>query len=322
MLGSRLARISLVVATLVWSTPAPASGQESATAVINQSNDPLLRPFRWRSIGPVGQGGRVDDLAVDPTNPRTFYVGFATGGLWKTTNAGTTFEPIFDEYGTHSVGAVAVAPSNPDVIYVGTGESNNRQSASFGAGVYKSDDAGASFDFVGLRETQSIARVIVHPTDENTAWIAANGHLFGSNPERGVFKTTDGGNTWRHVLAVDENTGATDLIIDPSNPLKLFAATYQRRRAGCCFVGGGPGSGIWMSADGGDNWTRLEGNGLPSGSMGRIALATTPADPNVIYAQIEVAADQVRPLTAEEREAWEALAEDGELPEDQQWNGV
>ena len=249
-------------------------------------------------------------------------MGFATGGLWKTTNAGTTFAPIFDEYETHSVGAVAVAPSNPDVIYVGTGEANNRQSTSFGGGVYKSSDAGASFELVGLRETQSIARVIVHPTDENTVWIAAAGHLFGPNPERGVFKTTDGGNSWQHVLAVDENTGATDLIIDPSNPLKLFAATYQRRRTGCCFVGGGAGSGIWMSTDGGDAWTRLEGNGLPGGTMGRIALATTPANPDVIYAQIEVAADKVNPLTEDEREAWEALSEDGELPEDQQWNGV
>jgi len=296
--------------------------QDSDLAVLNQSENPLLRPFAWRSIGPIGQGGRVDDIAVDPTNPFRYYVGFATGGLWRTTNNGTTFEPIFDEYETHSIGAIGIAPSSADVIYVGTGESNNRQSSSFGAGVYKSTDGGDSFEYVGLRETQSIARVIVHPTDANTVWIAANGHLFGSNPERGVFKTTDGGRTWNHVLAIDEDTGATDLIIDPSNPDKLFAATYQRRRTGCCFVGGGPGSGIWMSTDGGENWDRLEGNGLPNGTMGRIALATTPADPNVIYAQIEVAADEERPLSDEDRAAWEALAEDGEPQPDHQWNGV
>ncbi|MEE2900276.1 MAG: hypothetical protein VX815_17590 [Gemmatimonadota bacterium] len=322
MSGSRLLGTSLLLLTATWSSPAIAAAQDTEMAEVNQSENPLLRPFVWRSIGPIGQGGRVDDIAVDPTNPFRYFVGFATGGLWRTTNNGTTFEPVFDEYETHSVGAIGIAPSDPDVIYVGTGESNNRQSSSFGAGVYKSTDGGDSFTYMGLRETQSIARVIVHPTDANTAWIAANGHLFGSNPERGVFKTTNGGRTWEQVLRIDDNTGATDLIIDPSNPDKLLAATYQRRRTGCCFVGGGPGSGIWMSTDGGENWDRLEGNGLPNGTMGRIALATTPADPDVIYAQIEVAADKERPLTADDRAAWQALAQDGDLQPDHQWNGI
>ena len=258
MIGSRLLRISVLLLAATWSLPAGSVAQDGAIAVSNQSPNPLLRPFVWRSIGPVGQGGRVDDIAVDPTNPFRYYVGFATGGLWRTTNNGTTFEPIFDEYETHSIGAIGIAPSNAEVIYIGTGESNNRQSSSFGAGVYKSTDGGDSFTYVGLRETQSIARVIVHPRDANTVWIAANGHLFGSNPERGLFKTTDGGLTWNHVLRIDDDTGATDLILDPSNPDKLLAATYQRRRTGCCFVGGGPGSGIWMSTNGGENWTRLE----------------------------------------------------------------
>lgn len=322
MTGSRVLCMSLLLLAATWSLPAASVAQDADIAVVNQSSNPLLRPFKWRSIGPVGQGGRVDDIAVDPTNPFRYYVGFATAGLWRTINNGTTFEPIFDEYETHSIGAIGIAPSNTDVLYVGTGESNNRQSSSFGAGVYKSTDGGDSFTYVGLRETQSIARVIVHPTDANTVWIAANGHLFGSNRERGVFKTSDGGRTWNHVLRIDDDTGATDLIIDPSNPDKLLAATYQRRRSGCCFVGGGPGSGIWMSMDGGENWDRLEGNGLPNGTMGRIALATTPADPNVIYAQIEVAADKERPLSDDDRAAWQALAEDGELQPDHQWNGV
>jgi len=141
--------------------------------VANQSDHPLLAPFRWRSIGPVGQGGRVDDIAVHPVDARIWYVGFATGGLWRTRNNGTTFEPIFDEHETHSIGAIAIAPSDPRVLYVGTGEANNRQSSSFGAGVYKSTDGGDSFAYVGLRGTQSIARVVVHPTDANTAWVAA-----------------------------------------------------------------------------------------------------------------------------------------------------
>jgi photosystem II stability/assembly factor-like uncharacterized protein len=270
----------------------------------------------------VGQGGRVDDIAVHPTDPHTFYVGFATGGLWKTTNNGTTFEPIFDSYETHSVGDIAIAPSDPDVVYVGTGEANNRQSSSFGAGVYKTTDGGASFERVGLVETQSISRVLVHPTDANTVWVAANGHLFGANPERGVFKTTDGGTTWAHVLRVDENTGATDLVLDPSNPRKLFAATYEHRRTACCFVGGGDGSGIWTSDDGGDTWRRLEGSGLPRGTMGRIALAMTPADPNVVYAQIEVAVDREDELSDEEIEEWDRLDDADSLPPDPQYNGV
>ena len=295
---------------------------QDADAPVNASDHLLLRPFSWRSIGPYGQGGRVDDLAVNPDDTHTYFVGFATGGLWKTTNNGTTFESIFDSYGTHSVGALAVAPSNPDILWVGTGEANNRQSSSFGDGVYKSEDGGRTFTHVGLRETQSIARVIAHPDDADVAWVAANGHLFGPNPERGVFKTTDGGESWSHVLSVDEDTGATDLVIDPSNPNTLFAATYQRRRTACCFVGGGPGSGIWRSDDGGESWTRLSGNGLPRGTMGRVALAMTPADPDVLYAQIEVAADNEEPLTAEERAEWERLDDDDALPPDPQYNGI
>ena len=326
MSGTRIfpARSPIIwIALLALLAPPPGNAlAQNAPTPVNASDHPLLRAFSWRSIGPYGQGGRVDDLAVNPDDPHTYYVGFATGGLWKTTNNGTTFESIFDSYGTHSVGALAVAPSNPDVVWVGTGEANNRQSSSFGDGVYKSEDGGKTFTHVGLRETQSIARVIAHPQDADVAWVAANGHLFASNPERGVFKTTDGGRSWSHVLSVDENTGATDLVIDPSNPNTLFAATYQRRRTACCFVGGGPGSGIWRSDDGGESWSRLSGNGLPRGTMGRVALAMTPADPDVLYAQIEVAADREDPLTDEKRAEWERLDDEDALPPDPQYNGI
>ena len=315
-----LATASLVA---VAALAVPAASQQAADEpVINAPEHPLLQGFRWRSIGPVGQGGRVDDIAVHPDNPKIFFVGFATGGLWKTTNNGTTFRPVFDTYGTHSIGALGLAPSNPEILYVGTGEANNRQSSSFGEGMYKSTDGGETFTHIGLRETQSIARVVVHPSDPDTVWVAATGHLFGANEERGVFKSTDGGDNWRKVLYVDADTGATDLVIDPSNPDTLFAATYQRRRTACCFVGGGPGSGLWRSTDGGDNWTRLEGDGLPSGTMGRIALAMTPADPDVVYAQIEVAANREEPLTEEERTEWQVAAQERRLPADSQWNGI
>ncbi|MGH7502205.1 MAG: WD40/YVTN/BNR-like repeat-containing protein [Longimicrobiales bacterium] len=290
-----LCRSGLLLALLAIASPVAAQGGqngENGLPMINRSDDPLLRSFRWRVIGPVGQGGRVDDIAVVETDPATFYVGFATGGLWKTTNRGTTFEPVFDTYSTHSIGDIAIAPSNPEIVYVGSGEANNRQSSSFGDGVYRTTDGGRTWTQMGLRETQSIARVIVHPSDPNTVWVAANGHLFGANAERGVFKSTDGGRNWRKVLFVDDNTGATELIIDPSDPNHLLAATYQRRRSAWGFASGGGGSGIWQSEDAGDTWTRLSGNGLPNGSMGRIALDVSKSNPNVIFAQIEVGPDK------------------------------
>jgi photosystem II stability/assembly factor-like uncharacterized protein len=318
----RAAAVLLAVSPLLLNTaPAPAQ-QNDDERTIHVPDHPLLRPFRWRSIGPAGQGGRIDDIAVRPDDASTFFIGFATGGLWKTENNGTTFEPVFDTYGTHSIGDMALAPSDPDILYVGTGEPNNRQSSSFGDGVYKSTDGGETFTHIGLAATQTIARIRVHPTDPEVVWLAAVGHLFGANAERGVFKSTDGGETWRKVLYVDENTGATDLVLDPANPDVLFAATYQRRRTGCCFVGGGPGSGMWRSADGGETWTRIEGNGLPRGTMGRIALAVTPADPAIVYAQIEVAADRETPLTEAEAEEWERLEDEDSLPPDPQLSGI
>ncbi len=286
----------LPLALLLAVTPATAQQDEEPPPPINQSDDPLLRGFVWRSIGPAGQGGRVDDIAASYSDPSTWYVGFATGGLWKTTNNGTTFEPIFDSYGTHSIGDIAIAPSNSNILYVGTGEPNNRQSSSFGDGMYKSTDAGATFTHIGLRETQSIGRVVVHPTNPDIVWVAAVGHLFGPNADRGVYKTTDGGATWRKVLYFDENTGATDIIIHPTNPNTLFAAMYERQRSAYGFVSGGPNGGIYRSDDGGETWTRVTGNGLPPGTMGRIGLDISMSNPNIIYAQIEVGPDR-EPVT-------------------------
>jgi len=258
------------------------------SAVVNAATDPMLRGFRWRSIGPTGQGGRVNDIAVVETNPSVQYVAFATGGIMKTTNNGTTWKPVFDTYSTHSVGDLALAPSNPEILYVGTGEPNNRQSSSFGDGMYKTTDGGRSFTQVGLRETQSIARVIVHPRDPNTVWVAAVGHLFGPNAERGIYKSTDGGATWRKVLYIDEHTGATELVIHPRDPNILLAAMYTRRRTSWGFAAGGPQNGIYRSINGGETWTRVNGGGLPRGVTGRIALDIARSNPNVVYAQIEV----------------------------------
>ncbi len=255
---------------------------------INQSDDPVLKPFVWRAIGPANMGGRVDDIAVVESDPSTIYVGFATGGIWKSTNNGTTWTPIFDTYPVSSIGDIAIAPSNPDIVYVGTGEPNNRQSSSFGAGVYKSVDGGKTFQEAGLKETQSIARIVVHPKDPNTAYAAVVGHLFGPNKERGLYKTTDGGKTWTNTKFIDENTGFTDVVMDSSNPNVLIAASYQRRRTPWGFNGGGAGSAIWKTTDAGRTWTKLT-NGLPANPLiGRIGLDIARSKPSTIYASIEV----------------------------------
>ena len=267
----------------------PQAQEAPAPRPVNESDDPVLKRFVWRSIGPAVMGGRVDDIAVDESNPSTFYVGYATGGIWKTVNNGTTWTPIFDDLPVSSIGDIELAPSNPNIIYVGTGEPNNRQSSSFGAGVYKSTDGGLKFEYVGLKETQSIAKVVVHPKDPNTVYVAAVGHLFGPNPERGVFKSTDGGKTWTNTKFIDNDTGFIDLVMHPTDPNTLFAASYQRRRQPWGFNGGGPGSGIWRTSDAGKTWTRLMGSGLPpTPVIGRIGLNISRSKPTTIYAQLEV----------------------------------
>jgi hypothetical protein len=258
--------------------------------LLNAPQDPRLQGFRLRSIGPTGQGGRIHAIDAVTSDPNTFFIGYATGGLWKTTNAGVTFDlvfPVDTMHHTHSIGSIAIAPSNPNIIYVGTGEACNRQSSSFGTGVYKSTDGGTTWTHLQLRETQSIGRVVVHPTNPNIVWVAAVGNLFGPNAERGVYMSTNGGSSWNKTLYLNESTGATDLIVDPSNPNVLFAAMYQRQRSAWGFIGGGPGSGLHRSGDGGRTWTRVTSSGFPSGTLGRIGLAISQSNPNVIYAQVE-----------------------------------
>jgi photosystem II stability/assembly factor-like uncharacterized protein len=265
--------------------PAPAS-------MINRPEHPMLRDFRWRSIGPVGQGGRVDDIAIDEKNPSTWYVGFAVSGIVKTVNNGITWTPIFDGYGSGSIADLTLAPSNPNILYVATGESNNRQTTTYGDGLYKSTDAGKSFTRIGFEGVQTLGRVVVHPTNPDIVWVAVGGKLYAPSTERGVYMTTDGGKSWSKTLYVDEHTIATEIIVDPSNPNNLWAAMYQRQRTAWGFVGGGPGSGMYSSTDGGKTWTKMSGGGLPRGTMGRVALDISRSNPNIIYAQIEVAPDK------------------------------
>ncbi|MGH9347727.1 MAG: hypothetical protein ACRD26_10730, partial [Vicinamibacterales bacterium] len=247
----------------------------------------IFDALQFRGIGPAVMSGRINDLAVYEPNPAVFYVATATGALWKTVNNAITWEVLFDdEPDVVSIGAVAIQSDNPDVVWVGTGEANNRQSSSWGKGVYKSTDGGTTWRHLGLAGSRHIGRIVVDRRDANVVWVAALGSLWGPGRERGVFKSTDGGTTWKQVLFVDEDTGATDLVIDPSDARVLYAATYQRRRSPWGFNGGGPGSGIYGSRDGGDTWTRLTA-GLPEGPMGRIGLDIYRKNPRHVYALVE-----------------------------------
>ena len=244
-----MALAALVLGGSLGAQARPAAA--TAAPMLYASSDPLLAPFRFRSIGPASMGGRIDDIAVSESDPNIIYLGYAVGGVFKSENNGTTFEPVFQGYGTASIGDIAIHPRNPNIVYVGTGEANNRQTASFGDGIYKTTDGGKTFTNIGLRETQTIARIVIDPRNPEIVYVASPGHLFGPNPDRGVYKTTDGGKTWNKVKFIDDDTGFNDIAIDPSNSNVLYAASYQRRRTGCCFNGGGPGSALWKSTLGG-----------------------------------------------------------------------
>lgn len=246
----------------------------------------LLSGLRFRSIGPAVTGGRIHDVEALPDDPSTIYLATASGGLWKSINKGTTWTPIFDNQPVSTFGDVAIAPADPLVIWAGTGEQNNRQSTSWGNGVYRSSDGGLTWAHLGLEETRHIGRVLVHPNDPDIAYVAALGNLWAPSRERGVYKTTDGGATWSQVLFVDTLTGVVDLVMDPSDPNTLYAAAYQRLRRTWGFNGGGPGSGIYKTTDGGNSWRKLE-NGVPEGEVGRIGLAIAATDPRVLNAIIQ-----------------------------------
>ncbi|MHB1193802.1 MAG: VPS10 domain-containing protein [Longimicrobiales bacterium] len=277
--GRAVAALSLAAALL---TPAP-------RGAVAQAVDPsLLYALQPRSVGPAGMSGRIAALAVAPSDPSVIWVGAATGGVWKSTNAGTTFEPVFDSERVSSIGAIAVDPSASDVVWVGTGEGNPRNSAGVGAGVYRTLDGGRTWRLMGLERSERIHRIVVHPHDSDVVWVGAMGPAWSDGDERGVYKTTDGGRTWRRVLWVDERTGVADMALDPSNPQTILAAMWEHRREPWFFTSGGPGSGLWLSHDGGDTWNRLdEADGLPAGELGRIGLAVAPSDPRVVYALVE-----------------------------------
>jgi photosystem II stability/assembly factor-like uncharacterized protein len=260
---------------------APAAA--TAQAAITTSD---IDAFRPRVIGPAVTGGRVHDIEAIPDDPSTLYVASASGGLWKSTNRGHTWVNVFDTMAVSTFGDVALAPSDPEIIYAGTGEQNNRQSTSWGNGVYRSDDGGASWRHLGLEETRHIGKVEIHPDDPDVAYVAALGNLWAPSDDRGVYRTRDGGQSWEKVLFIDEHTGAVDMVMNPADPDVLYAATYQRLRRAWGFNGGGPGSGIYMTTDGGEHWVELT-NGLPEGDKGRIGLAISASNPRVLNAIVQ-----------------------------------
>ena len=247
--------------------------------------------LRLRSIGPAMTSGRVVGVAVHPQDRATYYVAVASGGVWKTTNNGTTWAPVFDNEGAFSIGCVTLDPKNPNVIWVGTGENNSQRSVAYGDGVYKSTNGGQSWTNLGLKASEHVGKILIDPRDSNTVYVAAQGPLWGPGGDRGLYKTTDGGKTWSKVLAIDENTGVTDVVLDPRNPDVLLAASYQRRRHVWTLVNGGPGSAIHRSTDGGKTWSKVTA-GLPGVDLGRIGLAVAPTDPDVAYAIVEAAEKQ------------------------------
>ena len=253
-------------------------------------DEALLKPFTYRNLGPFRMGARTSDIAVPDAPAKdhlyTFYVGFWTGGLWKTTNNGTTFEPVFDSQAKLAIGDVAIAPSNASVVWVGTGDAFTSRSSYAGDGVYKSTDAGRTWKKMGLADSHHIARIAIHPTNPDIVYVAAMGHLYSENSERGVFKTTNGGTTWEKVLFVNDRIGVIDLVMNPKSPDVLYAATYDKQRLPWQMVNGGPESGIYKTTDGGRAWTRLRA-GLPEGRIGRIGLDIFRGNPDILYAVIE-----------------------------------
>ena len=262
------------------------SATTTATVKDEDKDDPTLKGLTWRLVGPF-RGGRVLAVSGVVGDPFTYYFGGVAGGIWKTTDGGLNWAPISDKHKISSVGAIAVSESDPNVIYAGSGEAAYRGNIVGGEGVYKSTDAGKSWKLAGLPDSEHIARIVIHPKNPDIVFVAAMGHAYGTNTERGVFRSTDGGKNWEQVLYKDEKTGCVDITFDPTNPSILFAALYQTQRMPWGAISGGPGSGLYRSADGGTSWKHLEDNGLPSGVLGKIGVTVSAANPNRVWAQIE-----------------------------------
>ena len=288
-LGLWVVLLSLVVAPIAGAKKDKRNktkADESESEDKGPLNAGTLAGLKFRSIGPALTSGRIADLAVVPDDPDTWFVAVASGGVWKTTNHGTTFEPVFDGEGSYAIGCVTIDPGNPAVVWVGSGENNSQRSVGYGDGVYKSVDGGKSWDNIGLGESEHIGKILVDPRDSDTVYVAAQGPLWNAGGDRGLYKTVDGGASWELVLEISENTGVTDVVFHPKDPDTIYAAAYQRRRRVWTLIDGGPESTIYKSTDAGATWDKAA-SGLPKTDIGRIGLAVTPAAPDTVYAIVE-----------------------------------
>ena len=284
--------IYLTLLLTAYSTSSIAQKKEAKTTAVSPLFDAsTVSGLSFRLVGPALTSGRVSDIAIHPENANKWYVAAASGGVWFTDNHGTSFSPIFDNYGSFSIACVELASSNPSTVWVGTGENNNQRSVAYGDGVYKSVDGGKSFTNMGLKKSEHIGNIVIHPKDENIVWVAAYGPVWSSGGERGVYKSLDGGKTWERTLYISEETGISEIAIDPLNPEILYASAHQRRRHEWTYIGGGPESSIYKSTDGGKTWREIS-DGLPKGMMGRIGIAVSPADANYVYAIAEGRGDK------------------------------
>jgi photosystem II stability/assembly factor-like uncharacterized protein len=294
----RLLTLALILPLLAAAPPkkaAPEKATKETEASAGEKPEPkggwttdTWSGLELRGIGPAVTSGRIVDIAVDPKDKKRWFVAVASGGVWRTENAGTTWTPVFDSEGSYSIGTVTIDPTNPHVIWVGTGENNSQRSVGYGDGVYRSDDDGKSWKNVGLKASEHVGKILINPKNPNVVYVAAQGPLWSAGGDRGLYKTTDGGKTWNAVLAISENTGVSDVVMDPRDPVVLIAAAYQRRRHVFTLIDGGPESGIHKSTDGGATWKKLR-SGLPKEEMGRIGLALAPSEPDTVYAVIEAA---------------------------------
>ncbi|NJD19850.1 MAG: hypothetical protein FIA95_11285 [Gemmatimonadetes bacterium] len=276
-------RLSLMVALAALSAGA-ADLHAQATQLLDSA---MLSEFRWRSVGPTNMSGRVSDVEGLPRPSKTFYVAAVAGGVWKTTNNGTTFQLVWNDPRVVSMGDLAIAPSDTNQVWIGTGEEDSRNSISPGGGVFKSTDGGMTWSFKGLKETQPVGRIVVHPTAPNVVYVAALGAIWNSNPERGLYRTKDGGETWQLVKSISDKAGFVDVILDPRDPRVVWASSWERVRGPWFLQSGGPGSALWKSTDGGDTWAEVKGNGFPTANKGRISLAIAPSNPRTMYAMVE-----------------------------------
>ncbi|MDX1908124.1 MAG: glycosyl hydrolase [Bacteroidia bacterium] len=265
---------------------------------------PVLGALKFRSIGPALTSGRVIDFAVNPLKPAEYFVAAASGGVWKTVNAGTTYEPVFDGEGSYSIGCLAMDPQNSSVIWVGTGENNAQRSVAYGDGVYKSTDGGKTWKNMGLKQSEHIGKILVHPRNSQVVFVAAQGPLWAPGGDRGLYKTQDGGKTWRKVLDISENTGVNEVICDPRNPDIMYASSWQRRRHVWTLISGGPETAMYKSTDGGETWEKSM-SGLPSGDLGRIGLAISPINPDIVYAVIEASENGGLYRSADQGASWQ-----------------